>query len=103
MSRYTLKEFEEAGLKPNEGCDGLPFPGPSGTDESYWHPCQYHQGYIDGYIDGFEVGKIMATDEIFKYQYLKKMNNEITQRGEELPWALKDWSYEAGDPEITQQ
>ena len=94
MSRYTLKEFEEAGLKPNEECDGLPFPGPSGTDELYWSPCQYHQGFIDG----FDLGKVQTLASMFN-----KMNNEITQRGEELPWALKDWSYEAGDPEITQQ
>lgn len=51
MSRYTRADFNVAGLEPQE-CDGFPFNGgpfEPETEDSYWFPCQYHEGYIDGF------------------------------------------------------
>ena len=46
MAHYTREEFEAVGLTPGT-CDYSVLSG-------YWHPCSYHEGYIDGYEMGQE-------------------------------------------------
>ena len=67
MSRYTRADFNAAGLEPNEKCDGSPFNGgpfEPETEDSYWFPCQYHEGYIDGFdVRGYQVAKLLTIIE----------------------------------------
>ena len=45
MSRYTLREFHEAGIEPSE-CDRI-ISDDLGADTLFM-ACSYHEGYIDG-------------------------------------------------------
>lgn len=96
MSRYTRAEFNAAGLQPNEECDGTPFneyPGAPETENSYWFPCQYHEGYIDGFESlQPRYQRVMRN----RKNYFKKLKertiqcNDLEERINLALYALKD-------------
>ena len=63
MAHYTREEFEAVGLTPGT-CDYSVLSG-------YWHPCSYHEGYIDGYEMGRETAARRLHDAISRTEYLE--------------------------------
>lgn len=67
-ARYTLAEFNHAGLSPDDQCDYGPYGDPG--EDAYWFACDYHEGYIDGHAEASAAtGELTSLHDHGHYQH----------------------------------